>query len=307
MPVLYVSNAIEVKETGNQRGRGVFARDPLPASALLFKESPLIAIQHQKNRAAGARVCERCFRFLGPLEDQIRSILVATGRSCAVVPSALPSVEGATELPAPVRCPGGCGLLFCSVGCAQANFAEQHQLLCPGPAQPSCASGSTAPPFSADGGLQALMSDMQISPLPEALARFEAHAAQSNEIFLLAAKAMALVLCSVRAGSSLEAALEHFPGPLWWEAIATPEDVADPEQFRLTLKQLVTESWQLLVPLLSPHAPAECASFIGDPLAYARIVGSFERRNCAVEVPVLYPYPVQTSPDPIRSHPAGPT
>eukprot|EP00966_Prymnesium_polylepis_P101658 2354133-Prymnesium_polylepis.1 len=100
---------------------------------------------------------------------------------------------------------------------------------------------------------------------------------------MLAAKAMALVLSAVGSGVTIEAAMAPFPGPLWWEAIATPDDVADEAQFRETLRQLLTESFQLLVPLLAPHAPPACAPLVADPLVYARIVGSFERRNCAVQ------------------------
>ena len=284
MPLIFNSSAFEVRET-TSRGRGVFALTPLPASTVLFKESPLVAIQHRSNRTAGVQVCEHCFRFLGPLEEQIRSLLAGAGRPSATVPSYLPPVVGIPMMPSPVHCPGGCSLRFCSAECASANFEEQHQLLCHGsrhaPGQPGASSGSVT---DEDGGLQDMMIDMQISPNSDLLALFEGHAAQSNEIFLMAAKALALVLCSVRRGASLSSALEPFPGPVWWESIATPDDVSDEAPFRSMLRELVTESWQLLVPVLSPQAPAECVSLFSDPLVYARIVGSFERRNCAVQV-----------------------
>ena len=120
---------------------------------------------------------------------------------------------------------------------------------------------------------------------PEPYARFVAHAQATNEIFLLAAKASALVLCQLEAEgeAAYEAAMAPFDGPYWWDAVATPDDVADDKDFRRTLRELLTESWTLLRALLGPQAPAGCALF-ANPMAYATIVGAFERRNCAVQV-----------------------
>lgn len=171
---------------------------------------------------------------------------------------------------------------FCSAECASANFAEHHSMLCRGPPATGGTASSSAGPSS--GELPDMMVDMQISPAADALDMFEAHAGKSNEIFVLAAKALALVCSTVAAGTLLDKALEPFPGPLWWEAVATPDDVTDEAQFRATLRQLLTESFQLLVPVLSTRIPAACAPLLADPLLYARIVGSFERRNCAVQV-----------------------
>ncbi|KAL1518799.1 hypothetical protein AB1Y20_003079 [Prymnesium parvum] len=265
--------AFEVRHAGGQRGLGVFSRAALPAGTVLFKEHPIVAMQHLNNRAQGVVVCDRCFRFLGPIEEQIRSLLVSADRSCASLPPSLPQLASSAALPLPVPCPGGCALRFCSEQCAADNFAEQHRLLCHG-----AASGA------ASSSVDAMMVETAASPASEALAKFESHAAKSNEIFLLAAKAMALVITAVNGGVSLETALEPFPGPPWWEAVATPDDVTDEAQFRDTLRQLLQESFQLLFPILSPHATPPCAPLFGDVLVYARMVGSFERRNCAVQV-----------------------
>ena len=233
-------DAFEVRDAGGQRGLGVFARTALPAGTVLFKEYPVVGMQHLNNRATGVTVCERCFRFLGPIEDQIGRILVGADRSCTSIPAALPSMPSSAAMPAPVRCPGGCSLLFCSTECASANFAEQHRLLCRGctPTGAGSSGASSSGAASSSAGLEDMMVDMAISPATEAIAKFEAHAGKSNEVFLLAAKAMALVFSSIEAGVPPEEALEPFPGPLWWDAIATPDDVTDEASFRATLRQV---------------------------------------------------------------------
>lgn len=280
-------DALEVRSISADVGDGLFATRPLAAGTTIFKEYPLVAMQHRANRAAGARVCDRCFRFFGPIDEQIRSVLHGKCVPCAQLPP-MPPVPGAPALPPVVGCPGGCSLRFCSVHCSQANFAEHHQLLCPGPcdapgAGPSPGGSSSAAADSA----ASLFDGLQLQPTsaPQAsLAKFEAHAAESNEIFLLAAKALALVLCRVKDGMSLADALAPFPGPVWWDAVLPPDDAPSADEFRSTLQQLLGESWALLAAVLRPHAPGAAAGIFDDVNTYARIVGSFERRNCAVQV-----------------------
>ena len=113
-------------------GYGLFSESALPAGTRLFEEYPLIAMQHAANKKAGVRVCERCFRFLGPLESQMRALLSACSSS-VVVPERLPCLgdeQSVETLPVPVPCPGGCDLQFCSEECASANFRQHHRLMC---------------------------------------------------------------------------------------------------------------------------------------------------------------------------------
>ena len=347
---------------GEARGYGVVAARALAEGERLFEEYPLIAMQHEANRAAGVQVCERCFAFLGPLEAQVGGLLRARGVALDVLPDKLPAVDGLPPLPTPVPCPGGCSLRFCSEACARATFGEHHRLLCPclignsgmesEPAAPTskrgrpdaallrvgiarieppledaldtmrlsevggsssaaaaaasssaaaasgslaAASGSSAAAIDVGDGGDAAAAEAGGSPgltnLPsEPLPRFEAHAKQTNEIFLLAAKAVAGVLCKLEgmpAGAARDAAyavaVAPYDGPLWWDAVATPDDVDDEGAFKRTLRALVTESWALLASVLGPVAPADCPLFASAD-AYARIVGAFERRNCAVQV-----------------------
>ena len=339
-----------VRYIDETRGNGIFATRALEAGTRLFEEYPLLAMQHGANWRAGVSVCERCFRFLGPLESQVSGLLKGCGAVPYALPERLPPVEGGPELPTAVGCPGGCELRFCSDACAAANFADHHRLLCPSAASSGCGDcggvgggggagpkrarpeaeaerasmARTAPPLEAalsgmsldapptavdvtDGGggggggskgsgrggssgageptgLESLLAGL---PEDAPLLRFAKHARSTNEIFGLAAKAVAHVLCRLeKEGATTEAyerAMEPFCGPPWWEAVATPDDVTDEAAFRRTLRALIAESWSLLVPALGRYAPPNCPLFTSDS-AYARIVGSFEHRNCTVAV-----------------------
>mmetsp|Transcript_30192 Transcript_30192/g.78258 ORF Transcript_30192/g.78258 Transcript_30192/m.78258 type:complete len:468 (+) Transcript_30192:103-1506(+) len=305
------------------RGRGVVATKALPSGTCLFTEYPIVAMQHGVNERAGAWVCERCFRFLGPLEAQVEGLL-RHREVCMNLPKQLPLVDGMHELPPAVPCRGGCSARYCSEECAARNFADYHRLLCPGvcgsaggdaapspmpPAPPPVlVSGVVSTDVSSTDQVGAGISTLELgvkigecagaassSAMPatnsfddlptQPLERFVAHAKATNEIFLLAAKAAALVLCRFEADgmAGYQAAMSNFNEPVWWEAVATPDDATDEVAFRRTLRELLIESWTLLCALLGPHAPAGC-SLLTSPAEYASIVGSFERRNCAVQV-----------------------
>ena len=142
----------EVRSTGAGRGRGVFATHAMPAGTVIFREHSLVGLQHKTNRAAGLVVCERCFRFLGPLEAQMRSLLRGTGGPAAeaLCPAQLPRVDGMRHLPAPVLC--GCGLHYCSAACRDASYAEYHKLLCPAAAAMAAAGGASSDAMLVDEG-----------------------------------------------------------------------------------------------------------------------------------------------------------
>ncbi len=348
-----VHDGLVIRNHGDERGNGVFATRPLPEGTLIFSEYPILGMQLGTNREAGVAVCERCFRFTGPLEAQFEGLLRGLGAPLDLLPPQLPAVgpleEIVRSLPAPVPCPGGCALRFCSAACAGANFAEHHRLLCCGPAagsgggESSSGEGSSGagPSGSAKRGRPAAASDRAVAralnpriapPIDElvaekmrvradeeeeeeeeeenagggggggggggpggaaagaasrlarveALLRFESHARETNEVFVLAARACALVIVRMRAGESFERAMAPFVAPAWWDAVAVPEG-EDEASFRKMLRELITESWRLLAPALAPHAPAGCALF-DDVTSYARIVGAFERRNCSLQV-----------------------
>lgn len=206
-------NQASVRLVDETRGHGVFAEHDMPAGTVIFKEHSLVGLQHKTNRAAGPVVCERCFRFLGPLEMQMRALCRGAGVPEDLVPVQLPPVEGMRQLPAPVL--SGCGLRFCSEACRDASFAEYFKLLRPSPGVG--ASASDAMQVDQDGGGGG---SGEAAVVPPAWARFEEHALATNEIFLMAAKAAALIVVRMQTGLSLQQAGAEFVGPLWWDAVA---------------------------------------------------------------------------------------
>ena len=140
---------------------------------------------------------------------------------------------------------------------------------------------STCRPRRATSAWEAAGAGM--GPRAASLARFEAHARATNEVFLLAAQAVAHILLSLRRGVALEAAMAPFDAPPWWDAVAFDGSPSDEPSFRLQLRQLATDSWRLLVATLGADAPPGCALFV-DVALYGVILGAFERRNCAVLV-----------------------
>lgn len=222
-------------------------------------------------------MCERCFRFLGPLETQMRGLLrgIGNGAADAQCPAQLPRVDGERHLPAPVLC--GCGLRYCSEACRDASYAEYHKLLCPAAAAMAAGGGgASSDAMQVDEGPTQPAAEA-IQAKASAWGRFEEHALATNEIFLMAAKAAALVLGRCQAGQTLQqAAAEFSEGLPWWDAVARPEDIApeDDAGFRQAMRDALTQSWQLLCPLLAPHAPPDFA-LLASVDAYATIVGSF--------------------------------
>ena len=169
----------EVRSTGAGRGRGVFATHAMPAGTVIFREHSLVGLQHKCNRDEGPVVCERCFRFLGPLEAQMRSLLRGTGGPAAEAqcPAQLPRVDGMRHLPAPVLC--GCGLRYCSAACRDASYAEYHKLLCPAAAATAAADGASSDAMQVDEG-SAHSAAEAIQAKASAWGLFEEHAVRST-------------------------------------------------------------------------------------------------------------------------------
>ena len=169
----------EVRSTGAGRGRGVFATHAMPAGTVIFREHSLVGLQHKCNRDEGPVVCERCFRFLGPLEAQMRSLLRGTGGPAAEAqcPAQLPRVDGMRHLPAPVLC--GCGLRYCSAACRDASYAEYHKLLCPAAAAMATPDGASSDAMQVDDG-SAHSAAEAIQAKASAWGLFEEHAVRSS-------------------------------------------------------------------------------------------------------------------------------
>lgn len=189
------------------------------------------------------------------------------------------------KLPGTVSCPGACEEAFyCSKFCAEADWDLSHSLICTGKASKSSST--------------------------EALMRFIQHANETNDIFLLAAKAISFTLLRYkklkasysRGKEKYDAARlsnDYFPLLLqawepiamgykgrWWDCISLPDDIpsCDESSFRLQIKELAFTSLQLLKEALFDQ---ECEPLFSLEI-YGHIIGMFELNNLdlVVESPV---------------------
>ncbi|XP_010466447.1 PREDICTED: histone-lysine N-methyltransferase ATXR2-like isoform X1 [Camelina sativa] len=296
-------NGIEVKHNGTT-GKGVYANSEFQEEELIMKDEILVGIQHSSNKM-DCLVCSFCFRFVGSIEKQIGRKLYfknhlglsgccdedeymkyngneeQCGGSSSTLPegvvSSLMSGELALPLtdkfplPSPLSCPGGCQEAFyCSESCAEADWESSHSLLCTG--------------------------ERSESVSREALGEFIKHANDTNDIFVLAAKAIAFTILRYRklkAAHVNKKAKQSEPNqsllleawkPVslgykrrWWDCIALPDDVdpSDEGAFRMQIKNLAYTSLELLK---SAIFDKECEALFSLEI-YGNIIGMFELNN----------------------------
>ncbi|XP_061363098.1 histone-lysine N-methyltransferase ATXR2 isoform X2 [Gastrolobium bilobum] len=288
---------ITVKHDGNF-GKGVYAAMDFKEGELVLKDHMFVGSQHSFNKI-DCFVCSFCFRFIGSIELQIGRRLylqqlrandshgcdvgnfLEPSKNCHEMDSSdeeestqqcasgssktrVPLPEGVVEslmngqlrlpcseefsLPPAVPCPGGCGeAYYCSTSCAEADWESSHSLLCTGES-----------------------SDLEHR---EALLKFIKHANETNDIFLLAAKAISSTILryhklkanhleeQVKCDTSCVSNHRNFSllqeawRPIsmghkrrWWECIALPDDIdpSDEATFRKQIKELAFESLQHL-------------------------------------------------------------
>lgn len=297
---------VEIRASDRRGGRGVFAMRAFAEGECVLIEDPLVAAQHESNKTH-ARVCAQCFRYVGSVSSAVgKRLLTKFGRDGDNAPStsslsggltmgdlarlasgevSLPGAQvfdGPTEHP----CVGECAEnVYCSETCAKDAWNSDESLMCL--------------------GAQGLACDKR------ALEEFYAHARETNDIFIVAGKALANMCLRARDfrrqfeathGKSTvetrdEAAAETFArkpyvavahAP-WWETIATPEECEDEAselEFRKTLRTLAHDSLDLLRHAWSDAASEFPSLFTLD--TYGALIGAFELNNLelVVESPV---------------------
>ena len=263
---------VEIKPSA-RHGRGVFSTRAFAEGECVLIEEPLVAAQHEGNRRH-ARACAGCFRFVGDVSTSIGERLLwkygivdedARASTSTPLPSGLtvgdlvrlangemrlPGTE-AFDGPRAIACQGGCDRnVYCSDACAETSWRAHESMICLGP--------------------------RGASRDKEALREFYAHASETNDIFILAAKAVAAMCCRANVkGNDVErlsassskgkaacddasedaiedrarAPFASVANALWWESVATPDESADESDeraFRRTLRQLASDSLELL-------------------------------------------------------------
>ncbi|KAL6140106.1 hypothetical protein ACLB2K_058407 [Fragaria x ananassa] len=304
-------HAITVKHNGHL-GKGVYAVSDLEGVELVLKDQMLVGHQHYSNKIE-CLVCSFCFRFVGSVEQQIgrRLYLQELGVSSNCCPQSdeeeeeelgqcgssnsaykdkVPLPKGLAEalmngelklpysdkvsMPQAVSCPGGCGeTYYCSKLCAESDWNSSHCLLCTG--------------------------ERSEVVSREALVKFIQHANETNDIFLLAAKAVASTILNYRklkltrsegdnkpnvSGSPYLSLLLEAWKPIsvghkrrWWDCVALPIDVksSDEAAFRMQIRELAFTSLQLLKAAIYDE---ECKPIFSLEI-YGHIIGMFELNN----------------------------
>ncbi|KAA8526483.1 hypothetical protein F0562_008314 [Nyssa sinensis] len=325
---------LKVQQNG-EYGKGVYADLDFEEGDLVLKDQMLVGAQHSLNKI-DCLVCSFCFRFIGSIELQIgrkfylQDLGVSTNNDwdkqtfqhipedCCQIDSSdsednsmaedggnmgecasssskdkIPLPKEAVEslmngalvlpnskqfpLPAVTSCLGGCReAYYCSKLCAEADWDLFHSLLCTG--------------------------ERSKSLCKEALSKFTQHANETNDIFLLAAKAISFTILKYRKlkaihleeqgkyaianvldNCDLSLLLEAWkPVSMgykrrWWDCIALPDDVDchDEAAFRMQIKELAFTSLQLLKAAIFDK---ECESLFSLEI-YGHIIGMFELNN----------------------------
>ncbi|XP_027187192.1 histone-lysine N-methyltransferase ATXR2 [Cicer arietinum] len=317
---------ITIKQDDNS-GKGVYAAIDFKEGELVLKDQMLVGTQHSSLQI-DCFVCSFCFRFIGSIETQIGRRLYLNElraneshgcdegsssnslRNCDEMDSTdedestmrcssgssktkVPLPDGVVEslmngqlrlpctekfsLPPSVPCPSGCGeAYYCSMSCAEADWESSHSLLC---------TGESSNPRRR-----------------EALLNFMKHSNETNDIFLLAAKAISSTILryhKLKANSLAEkgkydasCVFDHYNFSLlleawrpismgykkrWWDCVALPDDIdsSDEASFRMQIKELAFESLQILKTAIFDK---ECEPLFSLEI-YGHIIGMFELNN----------------------------
>lgn len=166
-----------------------------------------------------------------------------------------------------VPCTMRCGEMYCSQKCREEHWDRGHRLLCVGHI-PEHEAGS------------------------HPLVQYKMHALRTNEIFLLVADVVALVLTRFESnGGDLSAALSPFRDFVqrpWWDVATNPDPVRDTSAFQDMLRGLVKVAADLLRQALLTHPGAPCATYCGSvesivsPDFVAAVIGMFEQNNVGI-------------------------
>lgn len=168
-----------------------------------------------------------------------------------------------------IPCSQACGELYCSPSCRDEHWARGHRLLCVGP-----------------------IPDDQAATHP--LVLFKMHAVRTNEIFLLVADVVALILTQFEATGGVDLAgamapFRDFVQHPWWEVATNPDPGSDPVAFQAMLKGLVQEASQLLGLALLGNGGSAGGSArkqemeqLFTPDFFAAVIGMFEQNNVGI-------------------------
>lgn len=222
--VLQIAQAfskIEVRyDAGYGKGKGVFATQDLKVGDVIFEEDPLVAIQTILSTKC-TLTCDHCLNYVGSMFDQVKwhvekmlgakNVDVSEDERQKLESMKVASNHKGDQI---FRCRNLCGAKYCSEECCSAAWDVHHWALCP-------------------------RQESQVAC--EWLEMFYDHAKKTNEVFILAAQAIAKVFMEARRfvvqgveeDDALLKAWEpflHGQKALWWECVSKPDDLEYSEE-----------------------------------------------------------------------------
>ncbi|XP_041346653.1 SET and MYND domain-containing protein 5-like, partial [Gigantopelta aegis] len=118
-----IDENVEVRHTGDKKGRGLFSKTSFEKGEVIFEEKPLVSAQFSWNELYKYRACEFCMCPLETAEENSRrltdnsSLILPFPQCCEVKPSEF------------VSCPN-CQVTYCCASCQQKAWSTYHEVLC---------------------------------------------------------------------------------------------------------------------------------------------------------------------------------
>jgi len=116
------SSNIRVGIVNDSTGMGIFATKSCVTGEVIYKDIPLVSIQHTANRRF-VKACQNCHRPLGGARDQLEQIFKEP-RFANVNLSSIPTLSESRIF----NC--HCGEMYCSPECGKQAFEGHHYCLC---------------------------------------------------------------------------------------------------------------------------------------------------------------------------------
>jgi hypothetical protein len=121
----------------------------------------------------------------------------------------------------------------------------------------------------------------------KALGEFYGLAAETNDIFILAAKVLLSVMHGAKGTKDLREVWRPYAmgyKMLWWKSVARPEDVPEDEEaaFRADLKELASDAFDAFCDMVQEANPRDFDRYRGNLLSldvWGSIIGMFELNN----------------------------
>lgn len=283
----------------NGPGYNTCATRRIPPHTQILDKEPLFGFQ-EVSSVGYSVVCAKCFCMVGTVELQLANAwehLEGRPRGSNGVASMiqhLPKLPLSERfgLPPAIPCSGSCENVYCSTAHRDAAWRSHHSLLCP---------------FTAHSSGSNNREDQK-------LARFYDFINLTNDIFKLAAQAVANIMLSAQRElendgmdaetASSEAAWDALqrawvpyslgPKMLWWEVAPVPPVSPQEEAFlREGFKFQTEESLEILTEALKERAPALFAAFpaVLHLDVWASLAGMFELNGCMQSTTVASPVP----------------